>query len=142
MKAPLVKWKWNLVLNKIYDKMKITSINPLHMESSTTSPKEHPETLRSMCNWWRIKKDEDLPDICQWLENPPQNVFSIRNTNSKFHFYPYNPLAQDAHPQNNSPSVSLVLILGGVLIILFISMIITCIKKRKEAQVGSQANHC
>ena len=122
--------------------MQITSMRPLPMETSTASPTEHVKSLRSICIWWRTQKDEDLPDICHWFTHPQDNVFRIRNMSSKSHFGAYGPLTyQDAPPSHNSPSASLVLMLGGVFLILLISMLITCIKRRKEGQVGTQAYH-
>ena len=121
--------------------MQITSMSPLIAEPSTSSPSDQIETIHSMCDWWKTRNldVEHMPDICHWFIKPQQNIFNIDQMSSKSHFTPFGHLSSqdqpDLHPSHHSTSVSLMLILGGVFIILFITAVITCIKQKRGAQV-------
>ena len=116
-------------------------MSPLIAEPSTSSPSDQIETIHSMCDWWKTRNldVEHMPDICHWFIQPQQNIFNIDEMSSKSHFTPFGHLSSqdqpDLHPSHHSSSVSLMLILGGVFIILFITAVITCIKQKRGAQV-------
>eukprot|EP00090_Calanus_glacialis_P014622 TRINITY_DN23450_c0_g1_i5.p1 TRINITY_DN23450_c0_g1~~TRINITY_DN23450_c0_g1_i5.p1 ORF type:complete len:190 (-),score=35.25 TRINITY_DN23450_c0_g1_i5:110-679(-) len=115
--------------------MQITPMSPVITEPSTPTPSDQIETLYSMCDWWKAKDTEHMPDICHWFRQPEQNVFNIDKMSSKSHFTPFGHLPNQDHPHvYHSSSVSLMLILGGVFLILFITAVITCIKQKRGAQ--------
>ena len=114
-------------------------MSPVTTEPSTSSPSDQLGTLHSMCDWWKTRNMERMPDICHWFIQPQQHIFDINEMSSKSHFPPFGHLSiqdqPDLHPSHHSTSASLMLILGGVFLILFITAIITCIKQKRGAQV-------
>jgi len=102
------------------------------MESATPEPNlpAQTETLSSMCSWWATTKQEKLPGICHWFVHPHKKVININQPGS---FFDNMGMTTMGHA-HSSTSLSLVLILGGVFLILFITAIITCIKRQKETQ--------
>ena len=106
--------------------------------NSTEHADSQAKTLSSFCNWWMNSKEEVLPGICHWFIHPQENmrdssVKFIPDSGANYSTGHISVLDDRVH---STESMSLILILGGVLFILLLTAFITCISRRRSTQVG------
>ena len=132
--------------------MKLTSIEPPQLQTSDIdrASNSQAETLSSLCNWWMNTKEEALPGICHWFIHPQKNQrgSSLRiNVNRATNISSFSPIGHsenvDMSAMNHShhSSISLILILGGVLFILLITAFVTCITRKKRIHKSAKKDH-
>jgi len=117
----------------------LSTVSPPSSNSSPTPGSV--ETLSSLCGWWADTKQDPLPSICHQFVSPhlldrvetvmsPQ-IYSHTHTQP---LYRHHASSTDSlsSPFGTGRSISIIGILGGVLFILLIVALITCLRRRKR----------
>jgi len=108
---------------------------------STPTPPNSVETLSSLCGWWADTKQDPLPSICHqfvserlidhvWSRVPTQ-LYNLQSVKPLYRHHPSTTESLSS-PFGTGRSISIIGILGGVLFILLIVALITCLRRRKR----------
>lgn len=107
------------------------------------------KTLSSFCNSWMNTKEEAVPSICHWFIHPQDNK---KDSLLKFNPDPEDyissfPPTDNGHMSRmdhrilSTEDVSLIFILCGILFILLVTALMTCITRKKRTQQPNEEDY-